>query len=121
MKEQMEEEKAVIDRERAIAEGRDAEIKEEEVSSSCVASPLVLLTCVRYSACEQGGASGPCTAIRITSCSRYACLLSQSAELSHPYAFAIVELTVQALEIVIACFWMLMVACIILRECMDMR
>ena len=43
MKEQMEEEKAVIDRERAIAEGRDAEIKEEEVSSSCVASPLSCL------------------------------------------------------------------------------
>ncbi len=33
MKEQMEEEKAVIDRERAIAEGRDAEAKEEEVGS----------------------------------------------------------------------------------------
>ena len=33
MKEQMEEEKAVIDRERAIAEGRDAEAKEEEVCS----------------------------------------------------------------------------------------
>ena len=32
-KEQMEEEKAVIDRERAIAEGRDAEAKEEEVWS----------------------------------------------------------------------------------------
>lgn len=31
MKEQMEEEKAVIDRERAIAEGRDGEAKEEEV------------------------------------------------------------------------------------------
>ena len=43
MKEQMEEEKAVIDRERAIAEGRDAEIKEEEVSSSRVASPLCCL------------------------------------------------------------------------------
>lgn len=33
MKEQMEEEKAVIDRERAIAEGRDGETKEEEVWS----------------------------------------------------------------------------------------
>ena len=43
MKEQMEEEKAVIDRERAVAEGRDAEAKEEEVCSllccHCCASP----------------------------------------------------------------------------------
>ena len=31
MKAQMEEEKVIIDRERAIAEGRDAEAKEEEV------------------------------------------------------------------------------------------
>ena len=35
MKEQMEEEKAVIDRERAIAEGRDGEAKEEEVWPHC--------------------------------------------------------------------------------------
>ena len=35
MKEQMEEEKAVIDRERAIAEGRDGEAKEEEVRCHC--------------------------------------------------------------------------------------
>lgn len=34
MKEQMEEEKLVIDRERAVAEGRDAEAKEEEVRCS---------------------------------------------------------------------------------------
>ena len=31
MKVQMEEEKVIIDRERAVAEGRDAEAKEEEV------------------------------------------------------------------------------------------
>jgi len=36
MKEQMEEEKAVIDRERAIAEGRDGEAKEEEVDHPLV-------------------------------------------------------------------------------------